>query len=185
MKKKFYQVLYLLIIVICSLLMQSSLCSNMKGFGHTVNSIVNNWSLTNVVISKEKHGSFNYVRYEDIVDKHYYEIKSQKDLEKYINYEDEENSIFIKYDDSYFNNNTLIVFPVIENDDYGYLLGEKIDNIYSGCRIYDHLYVERKIDNTIHYKQDKKVYFTILFEINGSIQNHMEFNVVIMNKYIN
>ena len=125
-KKCFFKVLFLYIVLLFSLIFQSSICSNLISNQNT-NDI--NLDKVNEVILKHKYTSFEYKQYYSITDKHYYEINSVDDLRKYIDLNDAQNEYFKKYNNDYFSSNTLIVYPIIDSDNYDYIEAEEKDGI--------------------------------------------------------
>lgn len=164
-KKCFFKVLFLYIVLLFSLIFQSSICSNSISNQNTDDI---NQDKVNEVILKDKYTSFEYIPYDSITDKHYYEINSVDDLRKYIDLNDAQNEYFKKYNNDYFSSNTLIVYPIIDTDNYDYIEAEENDGIIT---------IVRKIYNGVEYENNQKIYVTMLFEYRGKIKNHYDFNI--------
>lgn len=164
-KRTIRKVLFISIVLLFSLIFQSSICSNLISNQNT-NDI--NLDKVNEVILKHKYTSFEYKQYYSITDKHYYEINSVDDLRKYIDLNDAQNEYFKKYNNDYFSSNTLIVYPIIDTDNYDYIEAEENDSIIT---------IVRKIYNDVEYENNQKIYVTMLFEYRGKIKNHYDFNI--------
>lgn len=169
------------LLIICSFCFIIQSCK-LKDFADDV---THEWSVDNVIIEKNKFGNFKYLEATSIEYKHYYEIKSIKDLEIYVDLSDINNDIFRKYNNSFFDKHTLIIYAVIENNNYNYDLGALYNNKRQGYRSDDNIYIKRLIDKSCVYDNSDNIYLTLIFEINGSIDNHYDFNVGIVDSLIN
>lgn len=169
------------LLIICSFCFIIQSCK-LKDFADDV---THEWSVDNVIIEKNKFGNFKYLESTSIEYKHYYEIKSIEDLEIYVDSSDINNDVFRKYNNSFFDKHTLIIYTAIENNYYNYDIGALYNNKRQGYRSDDNIYIKRLIDESCVYDNNDNIYLTLIFEINGSIDNHYDFNVGIVDSLIN